>query len=267
MIPEREQRVIQQRLAEGLAGRVRIDYFTQKPSPIVIPGREECRFCGEVEGALRDIAALHEKVSLRIHEFADAPAEASRLGGKRVPCTVIRGQANRALRFYGLPGGMQFPVLVETLISASQPGAALDRDVASKLKKLREPVQISVFVTPVCQYSAPVAAAAFRLALASAHVKAEVVEISEYPELVQRFGVTATPTTVIDARTAIRGALDEAALAAHVVAAAEPHAALRTVDAGPYSPFDGETIERQAAASRPGATQHSAGPRIYVPGR
>ena len=168
---------------------------------------------------------------------------------------------------YGLPGGMQFPVLVETLISASQPGAALDRDVASKLKKLREPVQISVFVTPVCQYSAPVAAAAFRLALASAHVKAEVVEISEYPELVQRFGVTATPTTVIDARTAIRGALDEAALAAHVVAGAEPYAALRTVDAGPYSPFDGETIERQAAASRPGATQHSAGPRIYVPGR
>jgi hypothetical protein len=37
---------------------------------------------------------------------------------------------------------------------------------------------------------------------------------------------------------------------------------LRTVDAGPYTPFDGETIDRQAAAS-----QQSAGPRIYVPGR
>jgi glutaredoxin-like protein len=262
MIPEREQRVIQQRLAEGLTGRVRIDYFTQKPSPIVIPGREECRFCGEVEGALRDIASLHEKISLQIHEFADSQNEAERLGVKRVPCTVIRGQANRALRFYGLPGGTQFPLLVETIVMSSQPGAALDRAIASKLKRLREPVQISVFVTPVCQYSAPVAAAAFRLALASAQVKAEVVEISEFPELVQRFGVTATPTTIIDGRMAIRGTLDEASLAAHVVASSEPSAVLRTVDAGPYTPFDGETIDRQAAAS-----QQSAGPRIYVPGR
>jgi glutaredoxin-like protein len=263
MIPEREQRVIQQRLVDGLAGRVRIDYFTQQPSPIVVPGREDCRFCGEVEGALRDIAALHEKVSLQVHEFAGAPKGAQRLGVKRVPCTVIRGQANRALRFYGLPGGVQFPVLVETIIMASQP-VALDRSVAAKLKKLREPVQLSVFVTPVCQYSAPVAATAFRMALASAQVKAEVVEISEFPELVQRFGVTATPTTIIDGRVAVRGALDEAALAAHVLASTEPSLVLRTTDAGPYTPFDGQTIE-QAAASRPPA--QAAGPRIYVPGR
>lgn len=261
MIPEREQHVIKQRLDEGLAGRVRIDYFTERTSPIVIPGREECRFCAEVEGALRDIAALHEKVSLTVHEFAEVADAATKLGVKRVPCTVIRGQSNRALRFYGLPGGSQFPVLVETIIMSSQAKPPVDRDVMSKLKRLREPVQISVFVTPVCAYSAPMASAALRLALASAQVRAEVVEISEFPELVARFGVTATPTTIIDGRLAVRGAIDEATLAGHAMGSAEPSGVVRTVDGGPFTPFSGESIEKQAAAANPAA------PRIYVPGQ
>jgi glutaredoxin-like protein len=262
MIPQREQHVIKQRLDAGLAGRVRIDYFTQRATPIVVPGRHECRFCAEVEGALRDIAALHEKIALTVHEFDDASAAASRLGVKRVPCTVIRGQANRALRFYGLPGGSQFPVLVETIIMSSQPKPPVEREAVARLRRLREQVQLSVFVTPVCAYSAATASAALRLALASGQVRAEVVEISEFPELVKRFGVTATPTTIIDGRLALRGAIDEAALAAYTLASAEPASAvLRTVDAGPCTPFTGESIEKQAVAVDP------ATPRIYVPGR
>jgi len=261
MIPERERNAIQQRFDAGLAGRVRIDYFTQRPSPIVVPGRDECRFCAEVEGALRDIAALHRKIALSVHEFSEERAAASKLGVQRVPCTVIRGQANRALRFYGLPGGAQFPVLVETIIMASQPGVRLGREAAARLKRLREPVQLSVFVTPVCPYSASMASVALDMALADAQVRVEVVEISEYPELVKRFGVTATPTTVIDGRLVLRGEVDADALAGYVLASTEPSAMVRTIDAGPLTPFTGESIEKQAAAASPAA------PRIYVPGR
>jgi alkyl hydroperoxide reductase subunit AhpF len=197
-----------------------------------------------------------------VHEFDAASAAATRLGVRRVPCTVIRGQANRALRFYGLPGGSQFPVLVETIIMSSQPKPPVEREAVARLRRLRERVQFSVFVTPVCAHSARTSSAALRLALASGQVGAEVVEISEFPELVKRFAVTATPTTIIGGRLAVRGAVDEAALAAHALASAEPASVvLRTVDAGPFTPFTGESIEKQAAASDP------ATPRLYVPGR
>jgi glutaredoxin-like protein len=262
MIPEREQHVIKQRLDAGLSGRVRIDYFTQRASPIAIPGRQECRFCGEVEGALQDIAALHDKVSLTVHEFADAGEAAEKLAVKRVPCTVIRGQANRAIRFYGLPGGVQFPIFVETIIMSSQTKVEIEREAALTLKKLRASAQVSVFVTPVCQYSGHVSLAAVRLALANAQVRAEVVEISEFPELVERFGVTATPLTVIDGRVVIRGAMDEVTLAAGVLAAsAEAGPLAQAVNAGPFTPFDGHAIEQAARAADPAA------PRIYVPGQ
>jgi predicted DsbA family dithiol-disulfide isomerase len=61
---------------------------------------------------------------------------------------------------------------------------------------------------------------AFRLALASAHVKASAVEIGEFPRLSQQLGVRAVPYTVFNGRSAIAGAMDEAALAEAIVKAA-----------------------------------------------
>jgi glutaredoxin-like protein len=261
VIPEREQRIIQERFAAELAGRVRIDYFSQRKSPIVVPGRAECRYCEEVGQALVEIAALHPRIALTVREFSEAQAEAEKLGAKRVPCTVIRGQTNRALRYYGLPGGHQFAPFIETIIMSSRGDAVIGRDAAIALKKLREPVRISVFVTPGCEYSAVVANTAFRMALAQASVKAEVVEISEYPELVQRFAVTATPTTVIDGRTAIRGLIDETELAVQILRSAESEVVPSTIDAGPATPFEPERHDPSASIATP------AVPRIYIPGR
>ena len=41
MIPLREQEYIRQRFEQEMEGRVKIDYFTQKASSLIIPGREE----------------------------------------------------------------------------------------------------------------------------------------------------------------------------------------------------------------------------------
>jgi glutaredoxin-like protein len=261
VIPEREQRIIQERFASELAGRVRVDYFTQRSSAIVVPGRTECRYCEEVGQALAEIAALHPRVTLTIHEFAEAQADAEKLGVRRVPCTVIRGQANRALRYYGPPGGHQFANFIETIIMSSRADVAIGRDASVALKKLREPARVSVFVTPACEYSAVVANTAFRMALAQASVKAEVVEISEFPELVQRFAITATPTTIIDGRMALRGLIDETQLATQILRTAESEAVPAAIDAGPSTPFDATPAAQPAPIVNPGA------PRLYVPGR
>lgn len=261
VIPEREQRIIEDRFAAELAGRVRIDYFTQRRSAIVVPGRAECRNCEELGQVLAEIAALHARIALTIHEFAESQADAEKLGVRRVPCTVIRGQANRALRYYGLPGGHQFANFIETIIMSSRADVTIGRDASVALKKLREPARVSVFVTPACEYSAVVAKTAFRVALAQASVKAEVVEISEYPELVQRFGVTATPTTVIDGRTTIRGLVDETQLAAQILRSAESAVVPDVFDAGPATPLEAEP------AAQPAPMIDPAAPRIYIPGR
>jgi predicted DsbA family dithiol-disulfide isomerase len=50
------------------------------------------------------------------------------------------------------------------------------------------------------------------MALESARITADVIEASEFPELIQRYGVRGVPKTVINGTVGVEGALPEAAL-------------------------------------------------------
>lgn len=61
---------------------------------------------------------------------------------------------------------------------------------------------------------------AHQLAVESPHVTADVIEVSEFPEILQRYHVRGVPKTIINERIAFEGALPEAALLNRVVEAA-----------------------------------------------
>lgn len=221
MIPLREQEYISERFAEELEGRVKLDYFTQKPSALYVPGREECAYCEDTRQLLEEVASLSDKIALTVHELAEAREEAKKLRVDKVPGIVLRGPANRALRFFGMPGGNEFPTFIEAIIETSKPRVELDAQAAKQLKKLKENVSITVYVTPTCAYCPGVVRAAYRLALASAHIEAAAVEISEFPRLAQQLGVRAVPLTVINDQAMVAGAVDEAGLAEAALKGAE----------------------------------------------
>ena len=221
MIPLREQEYIRERFERELEGKVRLDYFTQKASALYVPGREECAYCEDTRQMLEELAALSDKITLSVYDFADAHDEAKKLGIDKVPGIVLRGPANRPLRFYGIPGGNEFPNFVETIIETSKPRTEVGKEAAKHLKKLKEKVSLTVYVTPTCPHCPGVVRAAYRLALASAHVEATAVEIGEFPRLAQQVGVQAVPLTVFDGRSAIAGAVDEEALAEQALKSAE----------------------------------------------
>ena len=242
MIPLRDQDYVRDRFARGLEGKVKIDLFTQRASALYVPGREECATCDDARKLLEELAALSDKVSLTVHEFADAPDEAAKLGVDKVPGIVLRGPANRPLRFFGVPGGNEFPTFIETIIEASKPSTAASVDAAKHLKKLKDRVAVDVYVTPTCPHCPGVVRALFRLALASTKVDARAIEINEFPRLAQQLGVRAVPMTVFNNTSAIAGALDEASLAEAAVKAASG----RSVDGG-----DGSATTAAATPERP----------------
>ena len=232
MIPLRDQEYIRERFARELEGRVKIDYFTQRASALFVPGREECAACDDTRKLLEEVAALSEKVTLIEHEFSEAREEAAKYHVDRVPGIVVRGPANRPLRFFGIPAGNEFPNFIETIIAASHQKVAVAPEAAKALKKLKDNVSVTVYVTPTCPHCPGVVRAAYRLALASAHVEAAAVEISEFPALGQQLGIRAVPFTIIANKTAIAGAMDEQALAEHVLKAATGEAIGAAAQAG-----------------------------------
>src|SRR5262245_54673104 len=119
MIPLGDQEMIRELFEEQLTGPVKIDFFTQKPAPVFVPGREECRFCSDVQQMLEELKGLSDKLSLRVHEWNPTEETAARYGIQRVPATVIRGVLNRPVIYYGLPAGQQFTTLIEAIVSIS----------------------------------------------------------------------------------------------------------------------------------------------------
>lgn len=61
---------------------------------------------------------------------------------------------------------------------------------------------------------------AHQLAVESPRVTADVIEVSEFPELLQRYHVRGVPKTIINDRVSVEGALPEASFMQRVVEAA-----------------------------------------------
>jgi glutaredoxin-like protein len=208
MIPLAEQQGIRDLFAEALKSRVKIDYFTQRRSSVLVPGREECRFCEDVQTLLEELSRLHNQITLTVHERGANRDLEQKLGVSRVPATVIRGVLNRPVIVFGFPMGTLFPALVESIVLMSQNRTELPPSVTKKLKRLREPVSVRVFVTPDSEFCPPMMLAAFAFAIESKLVKAEVIEIAEFERLAERYHVEQVPFTVIDDRVAFPGAVD-----------------------------------------------------------
>jgi hypothetical protein len=59
------------------------------------------------------------------------------------------------------------------------------------------------------------------MALESPRIRADVVEISEFPRLAQRYQVRAVPTTIFNDQALVMGAMDEGALLEQILKVVE----------------------------------------------
>jgi len=258
LIPLRDQELIRQKFAAELLGPVKVDYFTERELSIEVPGRRPCACCKPVRELLQELAALSELISLRVHIFEEASEERTKFGIERIPGIVLRGtstglSANGGgglFKYYGMPGGTEFPVFLESIVDISRGEVLLSKESVKELKRLRDDVLVRVFVTPTCGYCPQMVRAAYQLALANPKVRAEVIEVNEFPELADRYQVRAVPLTVIADKVAIPGAMHADALVEQVVQASGsgvsqpaeaggPTSAL-TPEEAPHAPQRGE---------------------------
>ncbi len=156
MIPLKDQELIRQKFAQELTGPVKIDFFTEREMDLVVPGRKPCTYCKPTREMLQELASLSDLISLRVHIWQEAQEESKKFGIERIPATVLRGPSGSAqgrrdaavLKFYGLPGGTEFPSFVESITDVSRGETLLSPESVKALASLKEDVTVRVFVTP-----------------------------------------------------------------------------------------------------------------------
>lgn len=147
ILSESNQRELKERFESDLVGNVKVNLFTQRDSLIVIPGRE-CPTCKETGELLQEVAALSDKLELEAHDVYAQPDDAAALGIERIPAIVLEGDALGEVRYFGIPAGSEFPVLVEDLVDVSKGTTSLSDESRQSLGTLSKEVHIQVFVTP-----------------------------------------------------------------------------------------------------------------------
>jgi glutaredoxin-like protein len=177
----------------------------------------ECHFCRETRGLLEELVELSDQLSLEVYNFQIDKEKVSQYRVDKIPATIIEGDKDYGIRIYGIPFGYEFAALLDVLVSVSRGECGLKLETVELLKELSKPVHLQVLVTPTCPYCATAVRLAQQMALASDLVTADMVEATEFPELVYRYGVRGVPHTVINEYDSVVGAMPEEDFAARVV--------------------------------------------------
>ena len=146
LLREQDAVAVRARLSE-VAGPVRLIFFTEGSSGVIIPGRE-CRHCREAQQLLEDVASCSDPVALEIHDRLRDPEAFAAYGIGRVPALVVAGAVDYGVRYYGLPAGYELATVLDILVDASRGSAGLAAETTAGLAALPTDVHLQVFVTP-----------------------------------------------------------------------------------------------------------------------
>jgi glutaredoxin-like protein len=211
---------------EALTGPVKIVMFTQGED---VPA---CETCADTRQLLAEVSALSDKITLEVHDFAREVKLAEQYHIDKIPAVAILSGGDApdgapkdyGIRLYGVPAGYEFSTLIEDILMVSRQKLALNAKTLDELKKLTQPVNIQVFVTPTCPYCPRAVVLAHQLALASDLITASMVEANEFPHLSHKYQVYGVPRTVIEDVIHIEGAVPEAMLVEELMKVLNPAA-------------------------------------------
>ena len=113
MLPPDFAPMVAERL-KALQGPVKLDYFHQSDGSIIVPGRQPCPSCPPTLEVLEEIAALHDDLTLRVHDYYSDREAVAKWGAERVYLdpTIVQAR-NRALNLQEREGAFQGPIAVE----------------------------------------------------------------------------------------------------------------------------------------------------------
>jgi len=138
LIGEKDRKLIEDRF-KTLVHPVKIINFTQE---------FECDYCRETRQLLEEVSSISDKISFEVYNFVTDKSVAEKYKIDKIPATIVMGEKDYGLRFYGIPAGYEFSSLLEDIIAVSRKESGLSEKTRGKLKEITKPVHMQVFVTP-----------------------------------------------------------------------------------------------------------------------
>jgi len=213
LIPEEQKQRLKEEFERSLKDDVRIVIFTQEV---------ECPFCKQARELVEEVASISNKIKVEVYDFVKDSGKAKEYQVDKVPAIVVLGKKDYGIRFYGLPYGYEFKPFTESIINVSKGTTNLSEETKKKLASIENPVHIQVLVSLTCPHCPIVTSLAHQFAMESDLVKADIIDVGEFPHLGHKYSVMGVPKTVINEKTEFVGAISEELFVQQVILAQRP---------------------------------------------
>ncbi|MFQ5761932.1 MAG: thioredoxin family protein [Candidatus Bathyarchaeia archaeon] len=214
IIPEKERAHVKSLLEKEMKHDVIVVNFSQE---------FECDYCRETRQLLNELAQISNKIKVESYDFVKDAEKAKEFGVDKIPATIIMGEKDYGIRYFGIPSGYEFSSFLEDIVDVSKRNTRLSQASKDKLKTVNKPIHIQVFVTPTCPYCPRAVRLAHQFAMENDLIRADMIESTEFPQLSNKYDVMAVPKIVINESIAFEGALPEAHFLGQVMLALEKH--------------------------------------------
>lgn len=145
----------------------------------------------ELHNYMEEMASLTEKLTVEVIDSSD---EAEK------PCVRIFLQdgTDTGLAFHGVPGGHEFTSFVMGLYNAAGPGQAIGERTLERIRQIDHPLQIDIMITLSCSMCPELVIAAQKIASLNPLVRAEIYDITHFPERKEKYHIMSVPYMVIN---------------------------------------------------------------------
>ena len=122
--------------------------ITNDVTIVMFTQETECQHCEMTRTLLEEVSTLSDKIILEVHDFVADRDLANQYGVDKIPATLIIGEKDYGIRFYGVPAGYEFNVLVQDIRDVGKRDPNLSDKVISELAKVDQPVHLQTIISP-----------------------------------------------------------------------------------------------------------------------
>lgn len=160
-----------------------------------------------MEAFLKEVCSANPKLSMDTIVVERDKAKAEAFGVYAVPSFAISGKERRRVLYYGIPSGYELRTFLLDIIDVSTGKPDMPSELARKVSAIKGPLHIQVFVSSTCPYCPQAAKIAHDMAILNPEITADVIDTAQFTPLAQAFRIMSVPTTVINRKVVVTGAI------------------------------------------------------------
>ena len=150
---------------------------------------------------------LGDKIKYKV--FEKGSKEAKKFNIKYYPTLVFLSykKKDKGIYYIGAPLGHELTSVLNSIAVLGNYKTDLPDDIKKKIKDLDDEVEIKVLITPTCPYCPRAVSLAHKFAFENKKIKAYMIDVTQFRELGERYGVSSVPLIVYNEEIKDLGAI------------------------------------------------------------